>query len=252
MKIRCDACPVMCFIADGKSGACDRYANQSGNLIRVDPLTIIESTEQKLVPFMKDGSPEDWDGNIIKGDRTFITAVGAGTTYPDYKPAPFIVSQEVDGVDMVTIANYLRLVLAFVLPFAWIVTANSILGVSLYRAYRRRQATLGGHLPSHTSTSVMLMAVCVTFLLLTGPFSVYGIIATLWNTDIIENSPYNDMMTDVIFYISHTLCASNSAINIYLYCVAGRKFRRALCGLFRACQILPPPLGIPMVPIRSP
>ncbi|MDT2078441.1 MAG: 6-hydroxynicotinate reductase, partial [Planktomarina sp.] len=94
VKIRCDACPVMCFIADGKSGACDRYANQSGNLIRVDPLTIIESTEQKLVPFMKDGSPEDWDGNIIKGDRTFITAVGAGTTYPDYKPAPFIVSQE--------------------------------------------------------------------------------------------------------------------------------------------------------------
>jgi hypothetical protein len=27
-KIRCDACPVMCYIADGKSGACDRYANE--------------------------------------------------------------------------------------------------------------------------------------------------------------------------------------------------------------------------------
>ena len=33
VKIRCDACPVMCFIADGKSGACDRYANQGGDLI---------------------------------------------------------------------------------------------------------------------------------------------------------------------------------------------------------------------------
>ena len=32
-KIRCDACPVMCYIADGKSGACDRYANEDGNLI---------------------------------------------------------------------------------------------------------------------------------------------------------------------------------------------------------------------------
>ena len=105
VKIRCDACPVMCFIADGKSGACDRYANQDGNLIRVDPLTIIESTEQKLVPFMKDGSPEDWDGNIVKGDRSFVTAVGAGTTYPDYKPAPFIVSQDVGGVDMVTVVT---------------------------------------------------------------------------------------------------------------------------------------------------
>ena len=26
-KIRCDACPVMCFIAEGKAGACDRYAS---------------------------------------------------------------------------------------------------------------------------------------------------------------------------------------------------------------------------------
>ena len=54
-KIRCDACPVMCFIAEGKSGACDRYANQDGNLIRLDPLTIIQSTDKKLVPFMKGG-----------------------------------------------------------------------------------------------------------------------------------------------------------------------------------------------------
>ena len=28
-KIRCDACPVMCYIADGKAGACDRYANEN-------------------------------------------------------------------------------------------------------------------------------------------------------------------------------------------------------------------------------
>jgi len=31
--------------------------------------------------------------------------VGAGTTYPDYKPAPFIVSQQIDGVDMVTVVT---------------------------------------------------------------------------------------------------------------------------------------------------
>ncbi len=104
-KIRCDACPVMCYIADGKSGACDRYANTKGNLVRLDPLTIIESTQQKLVPFMKEGDPEDWDGNIVKGDRPFVTAVGAGTTYPDYKPAPFIVSQEIEGVEMVTVVT---------------------------------------------------------------------------------------------------------------------------------------------------
>ena len=43
-KIRCDACPVMCYIAPGRAGACDRYANEDGNLVRVDPLVIIDKT----------------------------------------------------------------------------------------------------------------------------------------------------------------------------------------------------------------
>lgn len=106
-KIRCDACPVLCYIADGKAGACDRYANRDGNLVRLDALIIIEATDEaRLVPFLKDGQdPDDWDGNIVQGNRPFVTAVGAGTTYPDYKPAPFIVSQEVQGVDMVTVVT---------------------------------------------------------------------------------------------------------------------------------------------------
>ncbi|MBP1849190.1 6-hydroxynicotinate reductase [Rhizobium halophytocola] len=106
-KIRCDACPVMCYIADGKSGACDRYANEGGDLVRVDPLTVIEHSAAdggKVVPFLPDAKP-DWDGDIVHAGQTFVTAVGAGTTYPDYKPAPFIVSQKQDGVDMVTVVT---------------------------------------------------------------------------------------------------------------------------------------------------
>ena len=37
--------------------------------------------------------------------QPFVTAIGAGTTYPDYKPAPFIVSSKVEGVDMVTVVT---------------------------------------------------------------------------------------------------------------------------------------------------
>lgn len=40
----------------------------------------------------------------MPGD-TFVTAIGSGTTYPDYKPAPFIVSSTVDGADMVTVVT---------------------------------------------------------------------------------------------------------------------------------------------------
>jgi hypothetical protein len=103
-KIRCDACPVMCYIADGRAGACDRYANHGGELVRLDPLTVIESGAP-AVPFLESGNAQDWDGDMIQGGRPFVTAVGAGTTYPDYKPAPFIVSQEMAGVDMVTVVT---------------------------------------------------------------------------------------------------------------------------------------------------
>ncbi|MBL0375145.1 6-hydroxynicotinate reductase [Rhizobium sp. KVB221] len=107
-KIRCDACPVMCYIAEGKAGACDRYANENGELIRVDPLTIIENTASsggKLVPFVPEGGEDNWDGDLVHSNSQFVTAVGAGTTYPDYKPAPFIVSQKQNGVDMVTVVT---------------------------------------------------------------------------------------------------------------------------------------------------
>ena len=43
-KIRCDACPVMCYIKPGAAGACDRYANHDGKLVRVDPHVILERT----------------------------------------------------------------------------------------------------------------------------------------------------------------------------------------------------------------
>src|SRR5450432_1689460 len=104
-KIRCDACPVMCYIKPGAAGACDRYANHNGELVRVDPHIVLERTVShggRLVPFQAGG---DWDGTIVHEPSVFVTAIGAGTTYPDYKPAPFIVSSEIDGVDMVTVVT---------------------------------------------------------------------------------------------------------------------------------------------------
>ncbi|PLP56162.1 6-hydroxynicotinate reductase [Mesorhizobium loti] len=105
-KIRCDACPVMCYIAEGRTGACDRYGNRAGRVVRLDPLTILDHAAeagQAVVPFVADG--EAWTGEFVNTGRRFVTAIGAGTTYPDYKPAPFIVSQEVEGVDLVTVVT---------------------------------------------------------------------------------------------------------------------------------------------------
>ncbi len=103
-KIRCDACPVMCYIAEGRTGACDRYANDAGQIVRCDPLTILDMAKDHgtaLHPFLGAG----WDGTLTPDDGRVVTAIGAGTTYPDFKPAPFIVSREMAGVDAVTVVT---------------------------------------------------------------------------------------------------------------------------------------------------
>jgi len=103
-KIRCDACPVMCYIAEGKAGACDRYANEGGRIVRCDPLTVLDrriAAGDEVRPFLI----SDWDGQIVGGDDLFVSGIGSGTTYPDYKPAPFIVSRQIEGVDFVTVVT---------------------------------------------------------------------------------------------------------------------------------------------------
>jgi hypothetical protein len=102
----CDACPIRCVIKPGRTGSCDRYGNVDGALVRVDPLLVLERTREQggaLVPFAaREG---DWEGELVPDAHVFVTGAGSGTTYPDYKPAPFIVSAVVDGVDTITVVT---------------------------------------------------------------------------------------------------------------------------------------------------
>lgn len=105
--VTCDACPVLCRIRPGRTGACDRYGNVDGRLARLDPLVLTRRAAEAggaLVPF---ASGEPWDGSLLREEEgeVFVTGVGAGTTYPDYKPAPFIVGSTVEGVDTVTVVT---------------------------------------------------------------------------------------------------------------------------------------------------
>ncbi|MEM7251876.1 MAG: 6-hydroxynicotinate reductase [Pseudomonadota bacterium] len=103
--IHCDACPVLCRIKIGKAGACDRYANDEGRLVRLDPVVLAHRVQEKqgaMVPFLE--SSDSWDGELVP-DSTFLTGIGTGTTYPDYKPAPFIAASRQNDVDMVTVVT---------------------------------------------------------------------------------------------------------------------------------------------------
>lgn len=122
-RLECLACPVCCKISEGRNGACDRYANQGGMLVRLDPLLVLRRTltgdESGLVAFapgnarkllaagVPDAEPAKTPvpSEIALPEDAFITGVGASTTYPDYKPAPFIVSSSVAGVDLVTVVT---------------------------------------------------------------------------------------------------------------------------------------------------
>lgn len=124
-KIECNACPVLCQITEGRAGACDRYANHEGVLIRVDPVVLLHRTldhpQPQLVQFegridatgaygieaadAHAHTAPDWDGDLLLADQVFVTGVGSSTTYPDYKPAPFIVRSQAQGVDMVTVVT---------------------------------------------------------------------------------------------------------------------------------------------------
>ena len=93
-RIRCDACPVMCFIRPGQAGACDRYANRDGELIRVDPHVVLERAVEAggtLVPVLgRRGGLGRRAGRA--SPRPSSPRSGPARPIPDYKPAPFIVA----------------------------------------------------------------------------------------------------------------------------------------------------------------
>ena len=98
-KIQCDACPVLCQISVGRLGACDRWGNTGGKLTRTDPVVLMQLASADAPPGeMPEVAP-------ARADGLFVSGVASGTTYPDYKPAPFIVASRHRDVDLVTVVT---------------------------------------------------------------------------------------------------------------------------------------------------
>src|SRR6267378_4069542 len=84
-KIECNACPVLCQISEGRTGACDRYANADGRLIRVDPVVFVSrAVSQAEKPAIEFGASSEAH-DPAQEQALFVTGVGASSTYPDYK-----------------------------------------------------------------------------------------------------------------------------------------------------------------------
>jgi NAD-dependent dihydropyrimidine dehydrogenase PreA subunit len=92
--LQCDACPIKCRIHSGYMGACHRYRNEDGQLVRITALHYFEDVAAIVGP-----DPAE----AIR--KPVVTAIGAGTTYPDCKPAPHILKENRQGVDVVTVVT---------------------------------------------------------------------------------------------------------------------------------------------------
>lgn len=86
----CSSCPIQCQVPPGQTGACTRYRNVDGQLVRDRQLVLEPRVQAEAEAIIK---------------KPIITAVGAGTNYPCSKPAPHIVSECRDGVDVVTVVT---------------------------------------------------------------------------------------------------------------------------------------------------
>ncbi|MDF1593226.1 MAG: 4Fe-4S binding protein [Desulfobacterales bacterium] len=92
-EIRCDHCPVGCQIPVGYLGACQRYRNERNTLKPARPLVLPLSKALK----------DRYRQTLIS--QPLITAIGAGSTYPDYIPAPYAAQKKVGDVDVVTVVS---------------------------------------------------------------------------------------------------------------------------------------------------
>ncbi len=90
-NVRCDCCPVRCNVPEGCLGSCQRYRNEGGRLVRIEPINIVDPAEIRINPLT--GLP----------DRPLLLGFGAGTNlYSTNVPAKIIAQAKVGDLDIVS------------------------------------------------------------------------------------------------------------------------------------------------------
>ena len=126
---------------------------------------------------------------------------------------------------------YIKLASYSLVPFAIILILNVAIVVRLRcgkaasMVLRSSSGHSGALQPAMTSkVTYMLLAVSATWLVLSGPFTIYMFVLAL--VDI------NNALSLARYRLFRTICFqlmyANHAVNFFLYCVTGRKFRREL------------------------
>lgn len=137
---------------------------------------------------------------------------------------------------------WLDFVLLCLIPFIVIFTCSTVIIVKV-SCGRPKMFSIGGAVPPTTgprqkqlkktkklsSTTVMLVLVCVVFLLTTVPLAVYFLGIDIWFS---EKTAEAYAKTFLLYTVTNLIYYISNAINFTLYCLAGSKFRQAALAVF--------------------
>ena len=128
---------------------------------------------------------------------------------------------------MSSIFPVMKLLSYCVIPFFIVLILNAAIITRISKTKPllsiNRPTTIKGKTSSHQSRITgMLLTVSITWLLLTGPFTIWSLVPNN------ENTSSSEAQSFLIKTVCFTLMYMNHSINFYLYCLTGAKFRRQL------------------------
>ena len=126
---------------------------------------------------------------------------------------------------------YMQLIVMLAIPFVLLAVLNTL----LIRAVKRSEMTTGKvntRTRKENGLTIMLIAVIVVFMICQVPSIADNIFMVTLSPDLL----YSPVFVKITC-ISTLMVITNSAINFYLYCVFGKKFRRVFCRIFCKCYL---------------
>ncbi|KAL8578774.1 hypothetical protein ACOMHN_045762 [Nucella lapillus] len=135
---------------------------------------------------------------------------------------------------------YIEIAIYSVIPFAFLVLGNSILVWKLSASMKEAHSKLSKGNTEQilarekvaSSVTLTVIVVSVTFIILTLPVSV-NYILSYFDRQYNQVTGYEYAKAHMFYTISILLADSNSAVNFYLYCLTGKRFReeffRTIC-----------------------
>ncbi len=130
---------------------------------------------------------------------------------------------------------YIDYVFFFVIPFVTIAGGNAAIIRRLYRSKFSAQGSDERQVKM-TSMTFILILVAVYFMISTTPGGIYLVIQTIWS-DWTDDHAWS--LLNLYWAIANILQYSNNAINFFLYCLSGPRFRRELLALFCKNRVHP-------------